>query len=99
MKQEAKPMYNKCVWDTCSREILGTIHKTQVKPLLYEHKEPGRKMDEELLVQDMKPETAEVTNSYCNWSIGVGFRGTDKHKNEGAKLNTSDDRHHEWELI
>lgn len=50
-------------------------------------------MGEELLVQDMKPEMVEVTNSYCNWSTGVGFRGTEKHEDEGAKLNTSDDRH------
>lgn len=93
MKLEAKSVYNKYVWDTCSQEILGMILKTQLKPLLYEHKEPGRNMDKELLVQDMKSETAEVTNSYCNWSIGVGFRSTVKHKDEGAKLNTSDDIH------
>lgn len=47
----------------------------------------------------MKPEMLEVTNSYYNWSIGVGFRGTEKHEDEGAKLNTSDDRHCEKELI
>lgn len=95
MKLEAKSVYNKCVRDTCSQEILGMIHRTQVKPLLYEHKEPGRKMNEELPVLDMKPEMAKVTNNYCTWSVGVGFRGTDKHKNESAKLNTRDDRYHE----
>lgn len=56
-------------------------------------------MAEELLVQSMKPEMIEVTNSYCNWSIGVGFRGTENHEDEGAKLNTSADRHCEKELI
>lgn len=95
MKLEAKSVYNKCVWDTCSQEILGMIHRTQLKPLLYEHKEPGRKMNEELPVLDMKPEMAKVTNSYCTWSIGVGFGGTDEHKNESAKLNTHDDRYYE----
>lgn len=43
MKLEAKSVYKKCGWDTYSQEILGMIHKTQLKPLLYEHKEPGRK--------------------------------------------------------
>lgn len=66
MKPKAKSVYYKCVWETCSQEILGMIHKTQLKPSLYEHKEPGSKMDEELLIQDLKPEMAEVTNSYCN---------------------------------
>jgi len=66
MKLETKSVYNKYVWNTCSQDILGMIHRTQLKPLLYKHKGPGRKMDEELLIQDMKPETAEATNSYCN---------------------------------
>lgn len=52
-------------------------------------------MDEELLVQDMKPEMAEITNRYCNWKASVGFRGTEKHNDEGTKLYTSDDRN-QW---
>lgn len=57
------------------------------------------KMHEELLVQDMKPEMAEVTNCYCDWSTGVEFRGTERQEDKGAKLSASDDRHCEKELI